>query len=184
MGHHNVASRKLMGQIPLESEFKGMRALRSVSNRLLHSIARSLPMFPAWRVTIHRMRGVKIGYGVFIGSDVFIDNTYPESITIEDSVTIISRTFIIGHSFNPIHLENVLKRNTASPKPGVVFKKGCYVGAQCVIMPGVTIGECAIIGAGSVVTETIPDYSVAVGVPARVVRNFSKQDINEEQLSL
>jgi acetyltransferase-like isoleucine patch superfamily enzyme len=139
-------------------------------------------MYPAWRVALHRLRGVNIGNGVFIGSDVFIDNTYPEIITIEDSVTIISRTMIIGHSFNPIHLEKVLNKNNISAKPGVVLKKGCYVGAQCVLMPGVTIGECAIVGAGSVVTEAIPDYSVAVGVPARVVRSFSKQDVIGEHL--
>jgi glycosyltransferase involved in cell wall biosynthesis/acetyltransferase-like isoleucine patch superfamily enzyme len=180
---HNIRNKKLMGQISLEREFKGLRALRSVFNRLLHSTARSLPMFPAWRVALHRLRGVKIGNGVFIGSDVFIDNTYPEIITIEDFVTIISRTFILGHSFNPIHLDKVLKKSNITDKNGVVFKKGCYIGAQCVIMPGVTIGECAVVGAGSVVTESIPEYSVAAGVPARVIRTFSKQDVVVEELA-
>ncbi|MFH2044513.1 MAG: acyltransferase [Pseudomonadota bacterium] len=175
-------NKSLMGQIPLESEFKGLRAIRSVFNRLIHSIARSIPMFPAWRVALHRLRGVKIGNGVFIGSDVFIDNTYPEIIIIEDFVTIISRTFIIGHSFNPIHLERILNKNNRTNKEGVVLKKGCYIGAQCIIMPGVIIGECAIVGAGSVVTESIPDYSIAIGVPAKVVRTFMPDDVNQEYL--
>lgn len=87
--------KNMMGQIPLEEEFQGAGALKSVYSRLLHALARYLPMYPRWRVAIHRLRGVKIGEGVFIGSEVFIDNTYPESIIIEDYVTIISNTFII-----------------------------------------------------------------------------------------
>lgn len=162
-----------MGQIPLEEEFRGMGAIKSVCSRVLHAAARYLPMYPAWRVFIHRRRKVKIGNGVFIGSDVFIDNTYPESIVIEDYVTIISRSFIIGHSFIPMHLVKIFNREIPS-KPGVTLKKGCYIGAQSIIMPGVTIGECAVIGAGSVVTDDIPEYSMAAGVPAKVIRVFSK----------
>jgi acetyltransferase-like isoleucine patch superfamily enzyme len=170
-----------MGQIPLESEFGGLRALRSVINRLLHTLARSLPMFPAWRVALHRVRGVKIGSGVFIGSDVFIDNTYPEAVTIEDFVTVISRTMIIGHSFSPVHLRRVINAGKSSPKRGVTLKKGSYIGAQCVIMPGVVIGECSIVGSGSVVTRDVPDFSMVMGAPARVVRTFEEDDVLWEE---
>jgi acetyltransferase-like isoleucine patch superfamily enzyme len=128
------------------------------------------------------MRGVKIGKGVFIGSDVFIDNTYPESIVIEDYVTIISRTFIVGHTFDPLHLKNVLRDNTREAKRGVTLKKGCYVGAQCCILAGVNIGECAIVGAGSVVTAEIPSYSIAVGVPAKVVRTFLPAEVIQKYI--
>lgn len=165
-----------MGQIPLEKEFRGLGAVRSVANRLLHAAARYLPMYPAWRVGLHRMRGVTIGKHVFIGSDVFIDNTYPESIVIEDFVTIISRCFIIGHSFIPVHLEKILVKDAPAIE-GVRLKKGSYIGAQCIIMPGVTIGECAIVGAGSVVTSDIPNFSVAMGSPARVTYRFNKSEI-------
>jgi acetyltransferase-like isoleucine patch superfamily enzyme len=172
-----------MGQIPLEKEFKGLKAYYSVFRKLLHMIARSLPMYPGWRAALHRLRGVRVGKNVFIGIDVFIDSTYPEIITIEDCVTIIARTFIIGHSFNPVHLEKVLNKNNLPKKQGVVLRKGCYIGAQSIILPGVEIGECSIIGAGSVVTEPIPAYSVAMGVPAKVVKSFSKEDVLEEHLS-
>jgi acetyltransferase-like isoleucine patch superfamily enzyme len=182
MKKQNPEKTKLMGQIPLEQEFKGFGALRSVLNRLLHACARYFPMYPGWRVKLHRIRGVKIGEGVFIGSDVFIDNTYPESIVIQDYVTIISRSFIIGHNFIPIHLENILAKD-APPKQGVLLKKGSYVGAQSIIMPGVTIGECAIVGAGSVVTGDIPDFSAAMGSPARVAYRFNKSDIIYSRLS-
>jgi len=179
----NPRLRFLMGQIPLEKEFRGLRALRSIIHRFLHAIARGFPMFPVWRAKLHRMRGVKVGKGVFIGSDVFIDNTYPESIVIEDYVTIISRTFVVGHSFDPLHLQNVLKDSSKDRKKGIILKKGCYVGGQCVILSGVTIGECAIIGAGSVVTEDIPPYCIAVGVPAKTIRTFSPSEVIQEYLS-
>lgn len=162
---------KLMGQIPLEQEFRGLQAVRSVRYRLLHALARYLPMFPRWRVALHRMRGVHIGEEVFIGSDVFIDNTYPESIVIEDMVTIISRTMILGHTFIPHHLTDVMG-DDGPAKKGAVLKKGCYLGAQCIVMPGVTIGENAVVGAGSIVTTDIPPNSVAMGSPARAVRTF------------
>jgi acetyltransferase-like isoleucine patch superfamily enzyme len=182
MKEGNTRNRRRMGQIPLEKEFCGFGALRSVFNRLLHTLARELPMYPAWRATLHRMRGVKIGKGVFIGSDVFIDNTYPEDIVIEDYVTIISRTFIVGHSFDPIHLKKIMHGNNSRKKTGALFKKGCYVGAQCCILAGITIGECAVVGAGSVVTEDIPFYSIAFGVPAKVVRTFLPDEVIQEYL--
>jgi acetyltransferase-like isoleucine patch superfamily enzyme len=173
-------NRYLMGQIPLEKEFKGAGALRSVAGRLLHCVARYLPMYPGWRASLHRLRGVKIGKGVFIGMEVFIDNTYPDSIVIEDSVTIINRCFIIGHNFIPVHLENILGKNLP-PKRGVVLKRGSYLGAQSLIMPGVTIGECSVVGAGSIVTENVPDYCVAMGAPAKVVRRFTGDDVILDQ---
>jgi acetyltransferase-like isoleucine patch superfamily enzyme len=172
-----------MGQIPLEDEFHGLRALRSVFHRILHSMARILPMFPSWRTGIHRARGVRVGRNVFIGSDVFIDNTYPESIVIEDFVTIISRTFIIGHSFTPCHLEKALIKES-NKKRGVILRKGCYIGAQCIIMPGVSIGECAIVGAGSVVTEDIQPYTIVMGAPARKTRDLSADEIEAIKESL
>ncbi len=182
MGKNSSEKNSLMGQIPLEKEFRGLAAVRSVVNRLLHAAARYFPMYPGWRVRLHRIRGVKIGKGVFIGSDVFIDNTYPDSIVIEDFVTIISRSFIIGHNFIPVHLENILAKDVP-PRQGVLLKKGSYIGAQCIILPGVTVGECAVVGAGSVVTNSIPDYSVAVGSPARVTYRFNKNDVIYSRLS-
>lgn len=53
----------------------------------------------------------------------------------------------------------------------VILKDGCDIGVNSTILPGVTIGKGAIIGAGSVVTRDIPDYSIAVGSPAKVIRN-------------
>lgn len=56
----------------------------------------------------------------------------------------------------------------------VVIGNDVWIGRRVIIMPGVTIGDGCIIGAGAVVTKSIPDYSVAVGVPAKVVKNRKK----------
>jgi acetyltransferase-like isoleucine patch superfamily enzyme len=52
----------------------------------------------------------------------------------------------------------------------VRIKKGAWLGARCIILPGVTVGEGAIVGAGAVVTRDVPDYAIAVGVPARILK--------------
>jgi acetyltransferase-like isoleucine patch superfamily enzyme len=54
----------------------------------------------------------------------------------------------------------------------IVIKRGCWIGQNVVIMPGVTIGELSIIGANSVVTGNIPPRSIAVGAPARVIKTW------------
>ena len=56
----------------------------------------------------------------------------------------------------------------------VIIKDGAHIGIGSIIMPGVTIGKGAVIGAGAVVTKDIPDYCLAVGVPAKVIKEFGK----------
>jgi acetyltransferase-like isoleucine patch superfamily enzyme len=56
----------------------------------------------------------------------------------------------------------------------VRIEKGCWIGEKVIILPGVNIGKRSIIGAGSVVTKSIPEYSIAVGNPARVIKTWNK----------
>ena len=64
----------------------------------------------------------------------------------------------------------------------VVIKDGAHIGIGAIIMPGVTIGEGAVIGAHSVVTHDIPPYCVAVGSPAKVIRTFTENKDSGEQI--
>jgi acetyltransferase-like isoleucine patch superfamily enzyme len=58
----------------------------------------------------------------------------------------------------------------------VVIEDGCWLGEGCVILKGVRIGKRSVIGANAVVTKDIPEYSIAAGVPAKVIKkiNFNK----------
>ena len=58
----------------------------------------------------------------------------------------------------------------------VTLKKGCWVGANTIILPGVTIGENAVVGAGSIVTKSVPDFTIAVGNPARVIKSIKHEN--------
>ena len=61
---------------------------------------------------------------------------------------------------------------------GVTIEDDAYIGANCIIMPGVTIGEGAIIGAGSLVTKDIPAWTIAVGRPAKVIKEIPEKGNN------
>ena len=62
-------------------------------------------------------------------------------------------------------------------KAKIVLKKGCSIGMNSMIMPGVTIGEGAIIGANSLVTKDIPAWTIATGSPAKVVKEIPKRQV-------
>ena len=73
--------------------------------------------------------------------------------------------------------------STIDNKEGkVILKKNCRIGSHSVIMPGVTVGENSIIGAFSFVNRDIPDNTVAVGVPAKVIKRINIKNKYYEQL--
>jgi len=160
-----------IGSITYDKKFRGV--CKDGIKRYLNWFVRCIPMTPGMRVKLQRLRGVRIGQKVFIGIDVFFDDARPDLIDIEDNVTILVGTTILAHVYPPDHFRKIIKEK----EQGVVLKKHCYVGANSTILPGVTIGEYSIIGAGSLVTKSIPSYSLAYGVPAVVIRSFNKDDI-------
>lgn len=162
---------KKLGTIEYDKNTFGL--IKDGIKRYLNWFVRSIPMTPEMRVKLQRLRGIKIGKSVFIGINVFFDDARPDLITIEDNVTVLVGTTILAHVYPPAHFRNIIKAD----KQGVLLKEYCYIGANSLILPGVVIGEYSIIGAGSVVTNSIPSYSLAYGVPAKVIRSFTKDDI-------
>ena len=144
--------------------------------RICLSIASHL--YPAQlRNPWYRMAGVKIGKGSKIGATVDIDHSVPELITIGKNVWVTRGVMLLCHQRDLTQYEigkPVMDCDLVF-KP-IVIKDGAHIGIGAIIMPGVTIGEGAVIGAGAVVTHDIPAYSVAVGVPARVIKNFVKNE--------
>lgn len=95
-------------------------------------------------------------------------------ITIEDDVMLASNVFLADalHGYNRIDIP--FKYQGMVRVAPITIKKGCWIGQNVVVMPGITIGEMSIIGANSVVTKDIPSRSVAVGSPARVIKRWSE----------
>ena len=104
---------------------------------------------------------------VGIGKNVFINTNFLAmgrgGITIEDDVMIAANVSLISNNHDPY------ERQVLTCKP-VVIKKGAWIGAGATVLPGVTVGKYAIVGAASVVTHDVPDYGVAVGNPAKVIK--------------
>lgn len=115
---------------------------------------------------------LKIGHHCDIGRNSFL--TAKKSIVLEEYVLLAPNVFISDHShrYDDPHLPILLHTNT-EPKP-VRIKWGTWIGTNSVILPGVTIGAHCVIGANSVVNRSMPDYSVAVGSPAKVVKKIPK----------
>jgi acetyltransferase-like isoleucine patch superfamily enzyme len=119
------------------------------------------------------------GLNIEIGKNVFINHacTFMDrgGITLGDNVLIGPKVNLIttGH---PLELEN--RRSTIS-KP-IIIKKYAWLGANVTVMPGVTIGENAIVAAGAVVTKDVPANTIVAGVPAKVIRNYIEEKSSEK----
>lgn len=114
---------------------------------------------------------IKIGLNTRITRNLTIQCA--NKVIIGDNVLIASDVFIIdyNHDMNPnsiSYLDNPLKVSD-----GVFIEDGCWIGNNVIILGGVKIGKKSIIGAGAVVTHDIPEYSVAAGNPAKVIKKFN-----------
>ena len=107
------------------------------------------------RCLIGRGSGIVGHFSIIIGNDVWTGH----HVYITDQ----------NHGYEDI--TRPISQQT-QPERAVVIGDGSWLGYGAVVLPGVTIGKHCVIGANSVVTSDIPDFSVAVGVPARVIRRY------------
>ncbi len=114
-------------------------------------------------------KNAKIGQNVKVSSHTFIC----EGVTIEDNVFVGHNVSFINDKYPLSTTENGGLQTEADWKvvPTLV-KKGASIGTSTTILCGITIGENAVVGAGSVVTKDIPPNVVAAGVPARILRKL------------
>lgn len=118
-----------------------------------------------WNWMVQYPEGFKLGEYTDIGAFTYINAKY--GVIIEDYVQIGSHCSIYSES-------------TIDGKKGqVVIKQNARVGSHSVIMPGVTIGENAIVGAFSFVNRDIPSNTVALGIPIKILRKLREEEIKK-----
>jgi acetyltransferase-like isoleucine patch superfamily enzyme len=110
-----------------------------------------------------------VGDDCYFGRELFLD--LQDKIVIEDQVTISHRVMILTHTnagTSPLRDEFI-----ATAQGPVIIRRGAYIGANVTILQGVEIGESSVVGAGAVVTRSVPPASVVVGVPAKTVKTLN-----------
>lgn len=129
------------------------------------------------RPTLMRKIGCKVGKGCFIGDHIHLDLGHADMIVLEDGVSIAGGTRLLCHQrdFSNYYIGDDYNKLGYTIKP-IILKKGCLIGMESLVLPGVTVGEGAIVGAGSLVSKDIPAWTVATGRPAKVVRQIPQRD--------
>ncbi len=132
--------------------FKKYGIMATVRTRLRSSVieARRLYFTKIWGMSIHP--------DTLISLQVKLDKTYPKGIHIGEGTAISFGAVVLTHDYiRGIHVDTKIG-------------KYCQIRARSMIMPGLTIGDHSVIGAGTIVTKDVPPHSLVVGNPGRVIR--------------
>jgi acetyltransferase-like isoleucine patch superfamily enzyme len=141
------------------------------------------------RTEIVNSNNVKIGRDCLLQDAVYLRAGTEGKITLGDRAAINSFARLFGHGSIEIGEDaqigpgclitttdhNIYENLEASFKK-VTIGKRAWIGANVTVLPGISIGDYAVVGAGSVVTKDVPAYSVVVGVPARVIKEIGSRD--------
>ena len=168
---HKYSQEALKITSEINNKYNPSEKIRELFSKLTESeIDETFGLFPPFYTDCGK--NIKIGKNVFINACCRFQDQ--GGIEIGDGSLIGHNTTIatLNHDFNP------LKRQNLTPSP-VKIGKNVWIGSDCTILPGVTIGDGAIIGAGSVVTKSIPANTIAVGNPARVIRYLDAEKFNK-----
>ena len=122
------------------------------------------------RKWLQRKRGVKIGKNVHWGCHVVVDYPYPNFVIVEDGASISGNDYLLAHC-KPLAYHDGCSESYVAP---VIVHKNAWIAVNVTILPGVEIGEGAIVSAGSVVSKNIPPFTVANGNPAKVVADIAE----------
>jgi len=116
------------------------------------------------------LSGLSIGDDCFLGDECLLD--LADTISFEDHVTLAERVLILTHT-NVGYLDHPLQSHFPATTAPVTLRRGCFVGANVTILPGLTIGPQSFVGAGSVVTKDVPPRTVVAGSPAHPLRTLA-----------
>jgi len=161
---HKFSQRALKITSKINNQYNTPERIRELFSELTQShIDESFGLFPPFYTDCGI--NIKIGKNVFINACCRFQDQ--GGIEIDDGALIGHNVTIatLNHDFNPDNRQSIM--------PNLVkIGKNVWIGSDCTILPGVEIGDGAIIGAGSVVTKSVPKNTVAVGNPARVIKEL------------
>lgn len=144
--------------------------LWKIHKRLMKFLAKHCLGYPLRR-QFFRMAGYKIGRQVYIGEDLIIIDELDDRgrVKIGDRVAIAERvTLVIASNANFSRIRPYLKDQHGYIEIG----DDAWLGTGCIIFPDIRIGQGAVIGAGSVVTKNVPDFTIVAGVPAKPIKKI------------
>lgn len=150
----------------LNTGYHSPEEIRALLERIWgQTLDASVRMFPPFNTAFGKL--TRVGKEVFINFGcTFLDQG---GITLEDGVLIGPEVKIITEN----HPEEPALRHKLLVKP-VVLRRNAWIGAGAIILPGVTVGENAIVAAGAVVSKDVPDNAIVAGVPAKFIRNIKQ----------
>lgn len=158
-------------------------------NRLIiKSVACNHPN-PGIRKRAFELLGAQIGERTHFNPGIRIVNDYPDDklLIIGKDVSIAPGVIFICNSGpnpdSPLSTKNEYVKNKLIKAQEIVIEDDAWIGAGAIILPGVRIGRGAVIGAGAVVTRDIPEYSIAVGVPAKPTKDIRSYNNEKERLT-
>lgn len=114
----------------------------------------------------YKRLGMRIGTNCSTQPGVVFDYSHCWLINIGNNVTIAPQAYLLAHDASTKRIINYTKIGS------VTLEDNVFIGARAIIMPGITIGKNSIVAAGSVVTKSIPEGSIVVGNPAKVISNI------------
>ena len=133
--------------------------------KALRYLASILPVSLSFRALLWRWSGVRVGRGVAIDRGVHVtqagDLTIGDRVTISTGVSLLCEVTSVNSRLEDTY--DIYKRRP------VVLEDDAYLGVKATILPGIRIGKMATVAANSLVMQDVPDYGIALGVPARVV---------------
>lgn len=121
------------------------------------------------RIQMQRWRGVSIGKDVHVGTYVNMDLPYPYFITVEDGVSLAGSITILAHN-KPLKYHRNCSPSYIAP---VTIRRNAWVAVNVTILPGVEVGEGAIVASNSLVNKDVPPMTLCGGVPAKVIKDLS-----------
>ena len=124
------------------------------------------------RIWALRSEGNKVGSDVYLGQSLLVitdSSAKAVKLSIGDRVSVAPRVIVILVSgANKSKLSSIIPWKVGS----VEFCEDCWIGTGAIIYPGVTVGKCAVVSAGAVVTKDVPDYTIVGGVPAKIIKKI------------